>query len=88
MAKKIRRKAIIIRTPIILNTSEFHTIAAHSDKYENALTIGIYPDLETARKHYTEDINKHRGQYKHFAICEVVPKENERCEENGEKLDE
>ena len=82
MAKKIRRRAIIVRTPIILNAPTFHTIAAHSDKYENAHTMGVYPDLETARKHYTEDINRHRGKYKHFAIRMVKPEENERSEEN------
>ncbi len=81
MAKKIRRKAIIVRTPIILNAPTFHTIAAHSDKYENAHTMGVYPDLETARSHYTEDINKYRGQYKHFAIRKVMPEE--RSEDNG-----
>lgn len=82
MAKKIRRRAIIVRTPIILNAPTFHTIAAHSDKYENAHTMGVYPDLETARKHYMDDINNHRGQYKHFAIRMVKPEENERSEEN------
>lgn len=82
MAKKIRRRAIIVRTPIILNAPTFHTIAAHSDKYENAHTMGVYPDLETARSHYTEDINKHRGQYKHFAIHKVMPEE--RSEDNNE----
>lgn len=84
MAKKIRRKAIIVRTPIILNAPTYHTIAAHSDKYENAHTMSIYPDLETARKHYMEDINKHLGQYKHFAIRMVKPEENEGSEENNE----
>ena len=74
MAKKIHRKAIIVRTPIILNAPTFHTIAVHSDKYENAHTMGVYPDLETARSHYTEDI-KYRGQYKHFAIRKVMPEE-------------
>lgn len=77
MAKRVRRKAIIVRIPIILNAPTFHTIAAHSDKYENAHTMGIYPDLETARKHYQDDMNKHRGQYKHFAIRKVEPERSE-----------
>lgn len=81
MAKKIRRKAIIVRTPIILNAPTFHTIAAHSDKYENAFTMGVYPDLETARSHYQADMDKHRGQYKHFAIRKVMPEKNERSDE-------
>lgn len=84
MAKKIRRKAIIVRTPIILNAPTYHTIAAHSDKYENAHTMGVYPDIETARSHYQEDMDKFRGQYKHFAIRKVMPEENERSEENNE----
>lgn len=75
MAKKIRRKAIIVRTPIILNAPTFHTIAALNDRYENAHTMGIYPDIETARKHYQEDMDKVRGQYKHFAIRKVMPDE-------------
>lgn len=73
MAKKIRRKAIIVRTPIILNASTYHTIAAHNDHYENAITMGVYPDIETARKNYTADMDKYRGQYKHFAIRKVMP---------------
>lgn len=56
MAKKIRRRAIIVRTPIILNAPTFHTIAAHSDKYENAHTMGVYPDLETARNYINQVI--------------------------------
>ena len=84
MAKKIRRKAIVVRTTIILNAPTFHTIAAHSDKYENAHTMGVYPDIETARSHYQEDMDKFRGQYKHFAIRKVMPEENERSEENNE----
>ncbi len=73
MAKKIRRKAIVVRTPIILNAPTFHTIAANNDHYENAVTMGVYPDLETARSHYQADMDKFRGQYKHFAIRKVMP---------------
>ena len=75
------KKSGVVRTPvirkaIILDGEKFQTIASHNQDYEPCVIMGTYPDIETARSNYMEDMRqlKLTGEcYQHYAIRKVTP---------------
>ena len=62
------------RIPIVTDGVKYQTIASMNDHYEPCVVMGTYPDIETARDNYTEDINEIKrttGGYRHYAIRKV-----------------
>lgn len=68
---------MVDRTPILTAGEKCQTIASHNQNYDPCEIMGTYPDLETARQHYQEDMDEVRRSgkgYKHFAIRKVTCK--------------
>lgn len=65
----------VVRKPILTSGEKYQTIAAYNQNYEPCEIMGTYPDINTARSHYQQDMDnsKREGKgYQHFAIRRVV----------------
>lgn len=61
----------IKRVPIITKGKVYQTIASHNGDFTDVHVMGQYPDIETARYHYSEDMDNFRrtqGGASHYAI--------------------
>lgn len=72
----IRRIPIICRVPIVSKGEVYQTIASFSPNYENAHVMGTYPNIETARYHYQDDMDNWRREHGqgsvHYAIRQTT----------------
>lgn len=64
-----------VRKPILTAGEKYQTIAAHNQNYEPCEVMGTYPDINTARSHYQQDMDNSKMEgkgYQHFAIRKVT----------------
>ena len=86
---KIERQPIFVgRKSILTDGLKYVTVASMDANYQGTIEImSVYPDLETARRYYPEDMNNHRGKgFKAYCISTMMFKDGKRVKIQKEEV--
>lgn len=75
-----RQPIFVGRKSILTDGKKYVTVASTDANYKGKIEImSVYPDLETARRYYAEDMNNQRGKgFKAYCITTMEFKDGQR----------
>ena len=86
---KIERQPIFVgRKTILTDGWKWVTVASMDVDYKGTFEImGVYPDLNTARKYYQEDMNNQRGKgFKAYCISTMYFENGKRVKRQKDEV--